>query len=280
MIPSHFWRILFRCVRAAAAGDAMDDKKTSVFYKILKFFVLLFYPKIRVEGAEKLPEGPAVVVGNHSQLHGPIASELYFPGKHWIWCAGQMMELKEVAAYAYEDFWSFKPRRSRWYYKLCAHLIAPLSVCIFNNAHTIPVYRDSRLLSTFRETVARLQEGAKVIVFPEHNVRYSNILYEFEQNFVDTARFYYKKTGQELSFVPMYMAPKLKTLYLGEPVRFNAQAPIQEERQRICQAMAEGITRLACSLPEHTVVPYRNIPKRLYPKNIPYEVYAHEQSAP
>ena len=44
--------------------------------------------------------------------------------------------------------------------------------------------------------------------------------------------------------------------------------------------MAEGITRLACSLPEHTVVPYRNIPKRLYPKNIPYEVYAHEQSAP
>jgi len=31
------------------------------------------------------------------------------------------------------------------------------------------------------------------------------------------------------------------------------------------------ITEIAVSLPEHTVVPYRNIPKKLYPSNIPKE---------
>lgn len=256
----------------------MDEKKTSLLYRILKFFVLLFYPKMEVDGLENLPDGPAVVVGNHTQLHGPMAAELYFPGKHYIWCAGQMMHLKEVPGYAFEDFWSFKPRFCRWYYKLASYLIAPLSVCIFNNAHTIPVYRDNRLISTFRATISRLQEGAKVIIFPEHNKKYNNILYEFEDKFIYTARFYYKKTGRELSFVPMYIAPKLRKMILGKPIPFHADRPIEAERRRIREALMGEITRLACNLPVHTVTPYRNIPKKDYPKNIPLEVYANEET--
>ena len=31
------------------------------------------------------------------------------------------------------------------------------------------------------------------------------------------------------------------------------------------------ITEIAEALPEHTVVPYRNIPKKYYPSNIPKE---------
>lgn len=254
----------------------MEEKKTSLFYKILKFFVRLFYPKIEMVGAENLPEGPAIVVGNHTQLHGPIAAELYFPGSHYVWCAGQMMHFKEVPGYAFEDFWSFKPRYSRWYYKLASYLIAPLSVCLFNNAHTIPVYRDNRVLTTFRTTVNRLQEGAKVIIFPEQNRKYNNILYDFEDKFIDTARFYYKKTGQELPFVPMYIVPRLRKTVIGNPIQFHADRPIEEERRRIRQALMDEITRLACSLPLHTVTPYRNIPKKNYPKNLPLEVYADE----
>ena len=34
---------------------------------------------------------------------------------------------------------------------------------------------------------------------------------------------------------------------------------------------------MAAELPEHTVVPYRNIRKRDYPKNKPIEVYVNEQ---
>lgn len=256
----------------------MDGKKTSLLYKILKFFVLLFYPKIQIDGLENLPDGPAVVVGNHTQLHGPISAELYFPGKHYIWCAGQMMRLKEVPGYAYQDFWSFKPRYSRWYYKLASFLIAPVSVCIFNNAHTIPVYRDSRLIRTFKTTIRHLQEGNKVIIFPEHNKKYNNILYDFEDKFIDTARLYYKKTGEELPFVPLYIAPKLRKMVLGQPTQFHAERPIEAERQRIRDYLMEEITQLACSLPEHTVIPYRNIPKKNYPKNLPLEVYANEEA--
>jgi len=85
------------------------------------------------------------------------------------------------------------------------------------------------------------------------------------------AKLYYRKTGKELSFVPLYIAPKLKKMYLGKPIRFCAANPMEEERRRICDYLMREITEIAVSLPEHTVVPYRNIPKKLYPSNIPKE---------
>ena len=113
----------------------------------------------------------------------------------------------------------------------------------------------------------RLQEGNHLIIFPEKDEHYNNIVYEFQDRFIDLARMYYRRTGTALQFVPMYIAPALKTTYLGKPVTFDPAAKIDDERERIASYLKEEITRIARDLPEHTVVPYRNIPKRLWPKN-------------
>ena len=225
-----------------------DNKKTPWMYKVIRFLVWLFCPKFTLVGAEKLPKEPCVIVGNHSQIYGPVAGELYTPVNHCVWCAGQMMKKEEVAAYAYGDFWSKKPK-------------------------------DARLITTFRESIEKLREGYSMVIFPEHYDEHNNIVHDFQDKFVDLARFYYKKTGVELSFVPLYVAPKLGKLFYGDPIRFHADAPIAEERRRICDALMDAITDIALSQPEHTVVPYPNIPKRDYPKNIPLEVYHDEQTA-
>lgn len=256
----------------------MKQKISFILFKIIRAAIKFFYPKISVEGTENLPKEPVLVVGNHTQMNGPICCEIYFPGNSCTWCASQMMNFKEVPAYAYSDFWSQKPKRSRWFYKILAYLITPFSVCIFNNAKTLPVYRDQRVLSTFRNTVNKLSSGANVIVFPEYDKKYNNIIYDFQDRFIDVARLYYKKTGKELGFVPMYIAPKLKKMYLGKPIYFNHEKPMDDERKRICEYLMSEITKIACSLPKHRVVPYRNIPKKDYPYNIVSEVPDSENS--
>lgn len=250
----------------------MSKKKISPLYRFIKFLVWLFYPKTKVSGAENLPDGPCVIVGNHTQMNGPIACELYCPGVHYTWCAGEMMHLGEVPAYAYRDFWSQKPKYVRWFFKLVSYVIAPLSVCVFNNANCIGVYHDARIMSTFKETLEILQSGARVVVFPEHDVPHNHIVSDFQDRFIDVARMYFRKTGTELSFVPLYVAPRLKTMYFGKPVSFDHAAPLEDERKRICAYLMDEITGIACALPKHTVVPYRNIPKKDYPTNIPREV--------
>ena len=240
-------------------------------YRIIYPLVWLFHPKMQTVGLENLPNEPCILVGNHSQMYGPISGEIFFPHhdrKHlYIWCTAEMMHLKEVPAYAYQDFWSGKPVWIRWLYRIASYLIAPISVCIFTNANTIPVYRDRRVLDTIKETCARLSEGHSVLIFPECYTPHNQIVHEFQEGFVDTAKRYWRASGKAVCFVPLYIAPKLRRMYVGQPVRYDPSAPAKEERQRICEAMMDGITQIATSLPRHRVVPYPNISKRDYPYN-------------
>ncbi len=258
----------------------MQQKKgfSYICFRVIRFLVWVFYPKMTVEGVEHLPEEACIVVGNHTKMNGPICGELYFPGKRKTWCAHQMMYLKEVPAYAFADFWSGKPKWNRWFYKLLSYVIAPISACVFNNAYTIPVFRDNRLLTTFKRTVADLEDGANIIIFPECYDPHNHIVNRFQDRFIDVAKLYYKRTGKALSFVPMYIAPALKKMCLGKPITFCPEAPMEQERQRICAYLMDAVTELAVQLPRHTVVPYPNIPKKDYPQNIPCEVTSYEKT--
>lgn len=241
---------------------------SSLIYHVLKWLAWVCYPHMKLTGRENLPDEPCIVVGNHAKTNGPVSCELYFPVEHYTWCNGEMMHLKEVPNYTYRDFWSHKPKYIRWLYRLASYLIAPFSVCVFNNANCIGVYRDLRIMGTFKETVQKLEEGSSIVIFPEHDVPHNEIICEFQDRFIDVARMYHKKTGKELRFVPLYVAPRLHMLCFGQPVRFDASAPLEKERRRICEAMMNGVTELARRLPEHIVVPYPNIPKSQYPTNI------------
>lgn len=245
----------------------MEKKKTSVGFKIVKYLVRLFYGKVEVTGLENLPPKNIIIVGNHTQMNGPIVGELFLPDNCYIWCAGQMMKLKEVPGYAFSDFWSQKPKWTHPFYKLLSYIIAPLAVLIFNGARTIAVYHDMRIAATFKETVKMLKKGAHILIFPEKDEKYNNIIYKFQDRFIDVARLYYKQTKEELYFVPMYIAPKLRKVYIGEGITFNSQNAIEDERKRICEYLTESITDMARRLPKHIVVPYRNIPKKQYLTN-------------
>ncbi len=257
----------------------MEKKRGRHLYLVIRWLVWLFSPKYRTVGEENIPQGACVIVGNHCHMYGPIAGELYIPGDHAVWCAGEMMDRKEAAAYAYQDFWSAKPKALRWFYRILSRLIAPLAEIIFTNAHTIGVYHDARVLSTFRESIEKLREGTRVVIFPEHYDRHNNIVYDFQDRFIDIARMYYGKTGEELQFVPLYVCPRLKTLSYGEPVTFRHGAPKEEERKRVCALLMDRITETAVHMPEHTVIPYPNVSKKHYPKNIPLEDYTSESKA-
>lgn len=238
-----------------------------LLFRMIRRAVIWFSPKYRHYGTENLPEEACIFVGNHSQMYGPIAAELYMPRRCYIWCIGEMMDRKEVPAYALRDFWHRKPKSLQWFYNLLAHLIARPAEYIFKYAHTIPVYHDLRIMNTFRQSGARLQEGKDLVIFPEKDERCNRILCQFQENFVDLAAMVYRRNGRVIRFVPMYIAPKLKGIYFGKPVQFRPGAPIQEERKRICEELTETITGIAAALPEHVVIPYENIPKKQYPTN-------------
>ena len=242
----------------------IETKKKPFLYKVIRAMVSVCYKKRKFIGQENMPDEPALYIGNHTQLHGPVTCELDFPAKKYIWCTGQMMNFKEIPAYAFVDFWSHKPKKVQWIYKILSYLIAPTSY-LFNRADTIGVYKeDSRIINTYKNTIRGLSEGANIVIFPECPTEYNDIVNEFQDKFIDVARLYYKKYGKCISFVPMYNAVKLKTVVLGKPIQYNPDVPIEEQRAYICNYIKEEITRMAKELPRHKVVPYLNVNKKEY----------------
>ncbi len=240
------------------------NKKKPAFYRLSVSIAKLFYKKRTFVGVEDLPEEPSLIIGNHAQLHGPLACEAYFPTDKAIWCIGEMMNLKEVPSYAYKDFWSYKPKWIRWFYKILSYVIAPICSYYLKHADTIAVYKDTRLLKTFRDTMERLDDGANVVIFPECHQDFNDIVCEFQDKFVDVAKLYYNKTGKCLSFVPMYNAATIKTIVFGTPIKYDPSIDIKEQRQIMCEYLKKEITKLAKELPVHKVVPYKNIKKKNY----------------
>ncbi len=241
----------------------LDNKyrKKGVVYKICAPFVRLFYRKVKFIGLENLPEESCVIIGNHAQMHGPANAELNFPTKKLIWCDGPMMVRKEFPKYAYNNFFGGKPS---FFQKLFVRLLTPLITNIFNNADALPVYRDMRIMKTYKATTDVLEQGVNVVILPECPEEFNEITNKFNEYFVDVARFYYKHTGKELDFVPMYYCRELRKTLFGKSIKFDANAPIETERKRICEYLMGEITLLAKTLPPHRVIPFNNVKKKDY----------------
>ncbi len=236
-------------------------------YRFIRKVVSLVTPVFQTEGEDKIPEGPSIVVGNHSQAFGPIAAELYFPKKHYTWCISEMMEKDKVADYAYQDFWSKKPVLIRPFFRLFSYMLPTLAEIIFTNADTIPVYRDKRIMKTFQISCDKLKENAAVVIFPEEYTEYNNIVHRFQRGFIHVAKYYYRQTKKPVPFVPMYVCPKLKKLVFGEPIWYDPNSKTEAEAERICTYLQDSISELAYSMPRHRVVPYPNVSKKYYPYN-------------
>ena len=245
--------------------EEKTPKKKPFLYRVIFKLVVLFYRKYTYVGLENLPKEPSLVIINHAQIHAPLSVELYFPTKKSMWCIGQMMNVKEIPAYAYQDFWSLKPKCVKWFYKLLSYAMAPLASFVLSNADTMPVYKDARILTTFRKTLEHLNAGDHVVLCPEKADAFNEIVNEFQDKFVDVARLYYSRYKREIAFVPTYCAPALKTVVFGKPIYYDPSLSMDEQRKKVCDYLKAEITALAKELPRHKVVPYLNISKKKYP---------------
>src|SRR5690554_6333513 len=243
----------------------MRRQKPALLFRIIFFFVHLFYVKIQVHAKEALEEG-SIYVANHAQINGPIVSYLYHPNKKKIWVISDMCHIKTVPSYAMEDFWGHKKKPFRFFYKILSYLIAPLSVHIMKNGGTIPVYRSMAISKTFQKTMESLQAKEDVVIFAENRSPYNHIINDFSENFVDVAKIYFKRHQKRLNFYPVYICPKLKKMMIGSKITFDETKDIVEERSKVTRHLKDEITSMALSLPRHKVIPYDAKEKRKYNK--------------
>ena len=238
--------------------EAVVVKKSLKHYGI-KVILLILRPLYRhkILGREnvKLDEDiPCVFVCNHGEIYGPIAATLYVPYSFRPWVAAEIADVDAVAERTmngtFQDVTGVKRKLLGF---IMRKIGAPFLAWIMRSVDCIRVYRDSprKLMQTFRDTIAAMQAGDNILLFPENAETSSDHRYvregvsEFFTGFTMIGQMYHSKTGKCPLFVPVYANQRKRTITFGVPTRYNPDAPANEEKERLCDYLRGEMLRVA-----------------------------------
>ena len=192
---------------------------------------------------------PVVFVANHYNLFGPLSFVLSVPLNYRIWVNAEMMEGDAMERGARPTIKKFLPflgeRGTGWLLRKLKQLVH----YALSHVGMISVDREdpSKLFSTMRQSMAALQEGDNLLIFPETGFpEYSlTSVTPFFSGFATLGRLYYRKTGIALRFCPCYIDEQHYVIRFGEPVVWDPEADPTQETERVSDLLNQRIREMA-----------------------------------
>jgi len=154
-----------------------------------------------------LPEtGPCVYVCRHLNMHGPYTTLKWMPLEMHPFILSVFMEKETAVAHFARYTFSEKKGKAQKPFLLRAELLGRMVPKLMQSLKAIPVYRDSASIKTMRIALKHLQEGRPLIIWPDvHYTEGYDRPCEIYHGFLYLGELYYRRTGQELSFIPLWV---------------------------------------------------------------------------
>lgn len=219
------------------------------FFVFWRFWVRMAQRRPRrphLRGAEKVT-APAVLVTRHQNLYGPIAIMAWYPVPLRLWVIDKLA-VPEVCREHYRTF--VGPERLHlgpFMSKVFAALYMPLVVRLVRSGNSIVVYRGHRdIVKTFEQSVQALCEGEILCLSPD--IDYTSTesgAVNMYTGFVHLARMYYRKTGKNLPFYPVYTSRRVDSIEVGDPVYLDPDKPFRDEKEHVVDEIRKGFEQMA-----------------------------------
>ena len=220
-------------------------RRRQPIFSIVKKTMRLFF-RVKVENrAGELPD-KAIIVGNHSAKSGPVAYELYYPKFNVTWGAHEMLgNYKSRYLYLRNVFYIQKQGRGKVYATLKSAFEAIFSKMFYRGIKVLPTYTDMRFLYTVRNSMAVLDDGASLVIFPEDsNEGYRDEIISAYPGFVMLAEQYFIKTGEDLPIIPVYFHKASKKIIIDTPETVEQLKAQGLSRTEIVNHFVERINNL------------------------------------
>ncbi|MBD5134046.1 MAG: 1-acyl-sn-glycerol-3-phosphate acyltransferase [Clostridiales bacterium] len=193
----------------------MKNKVYAVLYPIIWIFMKIFHPWKAV-GVENIPEGAALICGNHTSLGDPL---------YVVCCMGSKRQTHVMA----------KAEIMKW----------PVIGFLLKKAGIFGVQRGKSDMAAVKEAMRVLRADEKLLMFPE-----GTRVKEGETSEAHTgAAMLSTRTGAPL--VPVYISPKKRifrktTVIFGESYHpeFEGRKPTAEDYQRIADDLLARVRAL------------------------------------
>ena len=191
------------------------NKVYAVLYPIIWIFMKILHPWKAI-GAENIPEGPAVICGNHTTVGDPL----------YVVCGMSSKRQTHVMA---------KAEIMKW----------PVIGFLLKKAGIIGVNRGKSDMAAVKECLRVLRNGEKLLMFPEGTRVKEGKVSEAQTGAAMLA------TRTNSPLVPVYLRPKKRrfrktTVVFGQPYypEFEGRKPSADDYQRIADDLLVRIKAL------------------------------------
>ncbi|MFI3229330.1 MAG: hypothetical protein R3Y23_04130 [Bacillota bacterium] len=241
-----------------------DDRTKKYHYPISKFIRMIGRNIIchgyKVEGAENIPAEPAIFAANHAKLVGPMAMEVCHKRSYRVWSVSRMLEPTDFSNHIVTNvFPNIKGFGRKALYGLAVALSYPFTRLMLSY-EPIPVYKDTRILNTFRKSAQTICEGKDIVLFPECKDRAEgyNYVNQVVGGVAITARECLKTSKKPISIVPVYVCQSLKKVVYCKPIVVENVANFKAQTATIIEHIMNEIEGAGKALPPHRITPYDN----------------------
>lgn len=212
----------------------------------------------RVLGAQNMPpetQKGVIYLCNHGYVQGTILSRAWFARPFRSWSLSDLMVPEDayphIRKYQVDTVGAFIPIRFR---SAVTKVLVKFYAWLFDSLDSIPVYRNRlrQLMETFRETADALECGDLVVIYPENpddpSLEKPGYLTDnigpFFTGFTMIGSLYHSRTGESVTYVPMYCSKKKRRLAIGAPIVSDPERTAAEEKERIVSQAREAMLNL------------------------------------
>ena len=212
--------------------------KRKPFFRMVKHILRQIKPRVTVidQNAGQGPLEPGIFLSNHSAATGPLMIELYMPYDHHPWGAHQMNgRIRSRFNYLYRVFYRQKKHMKKVPAFLLASVACLFSKMLYRGMGLISTYPDIRLKETMDKSIAYIEKGTSVVIYPENSARgYHEIIGQFLGGFTQLAKMYYQKHGRDLPVYSMYFHQPTSTMVISTPENAGAMLRSGMTVEQVC----------------------------------------------
>ena len=215
-----------------------DLQKDKPFYGKLFYFcrriLRVFFKKFTVIG--EIPPKPVILVGHHQNLKGVIRIMMWLNIDARIWMLWVFCNKEECFSQYYNYTFTRRFGWNKIYAYLAAYVSSRFVPKLAQSMRAVPVYRKSvkDLNITINNSVEALCNKENLLIFPDIDYASdSNSMGEIYMGFISIDKFYYKKTGRHVDFIPIRTDMERKLIIFGRPSSVKEDETYAEAKKRI-----------------------------------------------
>lgn len=179
-----------------------------------------------------------IILSNHEGTDAPMSLEIYCDKPIRMWGAGEMNSgLIKMYKYQTRVYYHEKKHWNLHLARLFCLVASPLTNLFYKGLNLISTWKDGRFLTTLRESVAALQKGENIVIFPEVSDKgYLAELEGFHAGFVALCEVCKKKGMDVPVYVTYFRKSDLKYI-VDKPVLYSELTANGETKEEVLEKL-------------------------------------------